>query len=317
MNYWWVNQNKTWKQEISGGFMWSPKIMRDGRSNHFYENMRRVEIGDVVFSFFSQHIQYLGIVTHRAKPGPKPEEFGGAGSGWNHEGWIVPTEWHKVPNPYRPRDMIETLRPLIPEKYHAINRETGKGLQGVYLASIPDALAEALLLPLGEFRTSVLNYAPTVIEDDGAILAAEDEIVKSVLNNTDIDETEKEAIVKSRRGQGRFRSNLMSIEQSCRVTGVSDPRLLRASHIKPWRACETHQERIDGYNGLLLSPTIDHLFDNGFISFSNDGTMLISQKIEAEQLELLGIDPYASINVGEFSKEQATYLQFHRENIFD
>jgi hypothetical protein len=61
------------------------------------------------------------------------------------------------------------------------------------------------------------------------------------------------------------------IEHACRITGVNRPEHLIASHCKPWRDCESHDERLDGENGLLLTPTVDHLFDRGFISFENDG----------------------------------------------
>lgn len=316
MNYWWVNQNQTWKQEISGGFMWSPKKKRNGASNHFYDNMRKVDIGDLVFSFFGQHIQYLGVVTHPAASGPKPAEFGSAGDNWNYDGWIVPVSWTKVPTPYRPKDRFDAIKPHLPQKYSPLNPKTGSGQQMVYLASVADVLAEVLLEPFGAFAESFKNDASGTPEDDNAIIQAEVAIEQAVINNTEIDETEKEAIVKSRRGQGRFRTNLMSIEKKCRITGVSDPRLLKASHIKPWRACETNSERLDGNNGLLLSPSVDHLFDNGFITFADDGQMILSTKIAPDQLEKLGIMTDAPVNVGKFSSEQAQYLRFHRENIF-
>src|SRR5687768_1513924 len=72
--------------------------------------------------------------------------------------------------------------------------------------------------------------------------------------------TFREQLVRARRGQGVFRANVLLREESCRVTHVSEPRHLKASHIKPWRDA-TDAERLDGANGLLLSPHIDHLFD--------------------------------------------------------
>ena len=66
-----------------------------------------------------------------------------------------------------------------------------------------------------------------------------------------------------------FRANVLLREEACRVTRVSEPRHLQASHIKPWRDA-TDAERLDGANGLLLSPHIDHLFDEGYITFSRN-----------------------------------------------
>jgi putative restriction endonuclease len=78
MLYWWVNQNQTAKHEIGGSYLWSPKRNRNDSYNQFYENMRLPEPGDIVFSFYDQHIQHLGVVQSRAVTAPKPTEFAGA-----------------------------------------------------------------------------------------------------------------------------------------------------------------------------------------------------------------------------------------------
>jgi len=79
MRFWWVNQNQTFRSEIDGGFLWSPKTRRDGARNQFYENMTQVEPGDVVFSFCDTHIKALGRATARAQTAQKPE-FGASGA---------------------------------------------------------------------------------------------------------------------------------------------------------------------------------------------------------------------------------------------
>ena len=127
--------------------------------------------------------------------------------------------------------------------------------------------------------------------------------------------TEKEQLVKARRGQGLFRENLLTFETSCRITGVTEPQFLIASHIKPWRVA-TNEERLDGENGLLLSPNSDLLFDRGFISFDDDGTLLISPVADKECLLRMGIPTTSPFNVGEFSRKQKAYLAFHRRNVF-
>ncbi len=66
MNYWWVNQNQTYKAEVGGGFLWSPKVRTDGARNQFYSNMEDVEQGDVIFSFCDTKIKAVGVATHRA-----------------------------------------------------------------------------------------------------------------------------------------------------------------------------------------------------------------------------------------------------------
>ena len=100
---------------------------------------------------------------------------------------------------------------------------------------------------------------------------------------------------------------------SCRVTRVSEPRHLKASHIKPWRDA-TDAERLDGANGLLLSPHIDHLFDEGYITFSSSQELVIVPEVRDKLLDAWGID--AGVRVGEFSREQNAYLDYHRVNVF-
>ena len=125
--------------------------------------------------------------------------------------------------------------------------------------------------------------------------------------------TFREQIVRSRRGQEVFRANVLLREDACRVTHVSEPRHLKASHIKPWRDA-TDAERLDGANGLLLSPHIDHLFDEGYITFSSSQELVIVPEVRDKLLDAWGID--AGVRVGEFSREQNAYLDYHRSNVF-
>jgi hypothetical protein len=85
---------------------------------------------------------------------------------------------------------------------------------------------------------------------------------------------------------------------------------------KPWRDCESNDERLDGENGLLLTPTVDHLFDRGFISFENNGDLLISPVVHRESLKRMGIPPDEKRNVGAFSEGQRRYLEYHRDLVF-
>ena len=106
----------------------------------------------------------------------------------------------------------------------------------------------------------------------------------------------------------------MQIEKVCRITGVDQQQHLRASHCKPWRE-SSNEERLDGENGLLLSPNADHLFDRGFIGFGDDGELLISPVAHCDSLRKLGIAVGERINVGRFTSGQRSYLDFHRENV--
>ena len=142
----------------------------------------------------------------------------------------------------------------------------------------------------------------------------DDEIQSNIHETSTVSQTEREQLVKSRIGQGQFRQNVRAIELACRVSGVDDPLFLIASHIKPWRACN-NDERLDGANGLFLSPNIDRLFDRGHISFADDGTLLVSPAVDVETLDRLGV-PSHLVNCGLFSPKQRRYLDYHRRHIF-
>jgi predicted restriction endonuclease len=87
-----------------------------------------------------------------------------------------------------------------------------------------------------------------------------------------------------------------------------------ASHIRPWRD-SSNSERLSGENGLLLTPTIDHLFDKGFISFEDGGRLIVSPVAHKESLRRMGIQTDGLVNVGGFSEVQRQFLDYHRENV--
>ncbi|MFV0389192.1 MAG: sacsin N-terminal ATP-binding-like domain-containing protein [Pyrinomonadaceae bacterium] len=120
--------------------------------------------------------------------------------------------------------------------------------------------------------------------------------------------------MQKKRNQKPFRQNLEQFEDKCRITGLEFPELLIASHIKPWKDCKSDNEKIDGNNGLFLSPHIDKLFDKGYISFSDEGEILI-HKINRDEIrkvfELWKLDWKQS--AGEFNEKQKIYLAFHRK----
>ena len=311
MFFWWVNQNQTLRAEIEGGFIWSPKRNKNGAFNRFYENMKLVEPGDLILSFADQRIGYVGLATDRAVTNAKPD-FGGRGENWDQEGWLVPVRWTKLEAPVQPKALIDQLRPTLPTKYAPLTKE-GNGLQSVYLATIPEAMAAVFAQASKEIDQAA--KIPSFEIENEPVRRFEDRVEAAIKNNTTIDTTEKQELVLARRGQGKFRRNLEQIEDCCRLTGVRDRRFLRASHIKPWRLCETNHERRDGYNGLLLTPTFDHLFDKGYISFSDDGAILISDRLPNEVRCSLGLAAQA-VNAKTFSEAHEKYLAFHRKGVF-
>jgi len=201
MNYWWANHKQTFKEELEGGYIWSPQVNSNSSKNQTYLNLKGTKVGDIVFS-----------------------------------------------------------------------------------------------------------YANSEIKDQ-----LEEEFIQESIGIEDISETEKQQLVKSRRGQGVFRKRVEEQEIRCRVTGVENPSFLIASHIKPWKMC-SNAERLDGDNGLLLSPHVDRLFDRGWISFPNSGDVVCFNEEVKEVMKSWNISHVT--NVETFSENQIPYLEFHRAEIF-
>src|SRR5690606_31286306 len=148
-------------------------------------------------------------------------------------------------------------------------QKTGRGNQGVYLAPVPGQMASVLFHHIGEEATSLQNLAYRIGEQAGqapqssvatGLAEWEEYLIQRVSLNASLSETERHAIILARRGQGKFKQNVMQVESHCRITKVNRFEHLRASHIKPWRDC-SNEERLASSNGLLLTPSIDHLFD--------------------------------------------------------
>ncbi len=306
VRYWWVNQNQTYRFEVGAGFLWSPKKRSDGGRHYFYDSMTEVTPGDIVFSYAESMIKAVGVVQCPATTSPKPD-FAGAGENWSQEGWYVEVEYLELASPFRPKDYINVIAPLLNEKYAPIQK-SGNGLQGVYLTELSSELGQVLL--------GIANITPKWLLDMyGATYEPNSEYELNIeLQARQLQGSpEKIQIIKSRRGQGVFKANVRLIERQCRVTGVTNIRHLRASHIKPW-SLSNDEEKIDGNNGLLLSPHIDHLFDSGFISFLKDGKIEVSKELNPDVLERWSIS--SNRNVGNFTQRQQQFLEFHRSEIF-
>ncbi len=124
--------------------------------------------------------------------------------------------------------------------------------------------------------------------------------------------TEAERMVVQRVGQDLFRNALLDYWQGrCCVTGLAVPSLLRASHIKPWAKCASDNERLDVFNGLLLAPHLDALFDGGWISFSDQGGVLVSKALSGTARAQLAVSTEWSIQG--LKTSHLAYLAHHRD----
>lgn len=126
--------------------------------------------------------------------------------------------------------------------------------------------------------------------------------------------TEQEQIVISRLGQGNFRRNVIRLWGSCSVTGLQNVSLLRASHIKPWKYSD-NKERLSPFNGLLLIPDYDFLFDRGYVSFKNNGCVVVSQRLSPFARKVF--DVRDDLQLRKVFPENKEYLEFHRSEVFE
>lgn len=329
--FWWVNHNKTGRQEIDGQYLWSPKTERSSREgervrSEFYNNMRRASPGDIVLSYFEQAVRYVGRVTDFAFTAPQPPEFGNRGANWSDVGWLLPVFWTPLDPPIRLKTVYDTIKPLLPMKYSPLTR-VGGGSQKAYFSAIPPEVFDIVVASAAYSRQALAQGGANSLTFQVVTELLDDAVERSIAEDFQLEDTVRTSVIQARRGQGKFRKNVEARERACRLTGITNPTLLIASHIKPWRLCDTAQERLDGMNGLLLTPDADLLFDRGFVSFEDDGEVMVSPRVDREDLRRLGFDQLAMERFGVaeapaiwrtegFGSRQCDYLDYHRKQVF-
>lgn len=125
--------------------------------------------------------------------------------------------------------------------------------------------------------------------------------------------TEAERLIKVRLVQNKFRKRLFDVQPCCAISGFNYSPFLIASHIKPW-SISNEQERLDQYNGLLLTPNYDRLFDRGLITIKHSGEILVSKVLGFEEQNFFKIPKKIAVSL---KPEYKSYLEFHADNIFE
>lgn len=215
---------------------------------------------------------------------------------------------------------MKVLRAVLPDRYSPL-QPSGNGVQSIYLTELSQDFAEVLGGLIGEeVRSLMAATAAGAAIEKGKIVTGDDldvwesRLEQQIETDGSVKETDREAIVRARRGQGLFKQRVMRIETRCRVTSVDNPSYLVASHCKPWRD-SSNEERLNGENGLLLTPSIDHLFDRGFVGFEDSGNLIISPVAHKPSLQRMGVETERTTNVGNFTDGQRQFLDFHRNAV--
>ena len=144
MRYWWANQKHTYEAEVLGGFLWCRQRRANGSRNPFYENMRMVAPGDVIFAYHDAEIRAIGIALSRSRAAGPPAATLVAGVTADVPGWLLDVAWLELKRPLHPANFMGILAPLLPDLHSPLS-PAGKGLQGGRLLETPDRLARALL----------------------------------------------------------------------------------------------------------------------------------------------------------------------------
>src|SRR5882672_3051352 len=310
VHHWWVNHRHTPRLEIEGGYLWSPVKGKSAAAAAAYETLMQIQPGDLIFSFADAVVGAIGMALGRAKEAPEPVSAADAGKKRKRApGWQLPVRFVELSRPLRTMEHAEELATVLPDKLSPL-RETGIGVRAVYLSAVPDAMVMALRRLLDgqveEVEDKIRTSVGTELLDDRA--------EESIRLRSDIGPVQKEHLMRARRGHGLFRRNLEEVEGGCRLTQLLDRRHLLASHIKPWRE-SNDAEKLDGYNGLLFSPHVAHLFDRGYVSFADDGTLLISRHLNPRVLKVWNLEAPAKVEA--FRAEQCGYLDYHRREVFE
>ncbi|MFI4868577.1 MAG: HNH endonuclease [Steroidobacterales bacterium] len=307
--HWWVNHPHSDRAEVDGSYLWLPHKNSNGSRTASHQNMTRLGPGDLVFSCAAGTIAAIGLVLERARSAPMAAAYGVAAASAPADGWLVPVRFVDLTEPLRPRDHMAAIRPLLPHRQSPL-RVSGEANPQVQLAELAAPLAELLRRLL---KRQVEDCEAHIgMEMDGKL--AEEAIAEHLWQRPDIAPSERRQLISARVGQGIFRDRVEQTETACRVTGILDRRYLRATHIKPWKDADD-REKIDGFNGLLLSPHIHHLFERGHISFADDGTLLISRHLNPYVRTAWGLE--RPVPARTFAPHQRVYLHYHRQQVFE
>lgn len=295
MNFYWVNLGDSHKEVKEYNFLWAPSHTETSRGtktiNAGWKHVPNVSKGDIVICYLKGKIIYIAIVKKDAYASPRPENR--TFDKWKKEGFKIEVDLEILPVPVEMDEVRDEISTLYNDRCDPKLLDKNNKVAERYLIALPQAAGIFLLDTLGEVAINIQERLP-----------------KSN-SKQDQSPTTKESIIKARIGQGKFREEVLKLwGNTCPVTNVDLPELLIASHILSWQL-SNDVEKLDKHNGLPLSPSIDKLFDKGFISFSDHGDMLMGKNITNEILQKLGINLDTKI-IG-LKNEHLKYLKRHRE----
>lgn len=295
MQFFWVNLGTTHKEVKEGKFLWAPLSSRSqtGKetTRRHWDNVGKVEAGDLIFCYHDNYLRAIAKAERNAYRAERPPTR--SFNEWKNEGYRVDITLTDLKHPIRSSDIAPTYQAQFDLRTKPALFNSKGSVNQIYMAQVP---ADAALY---------------LLEQAEVIADYEDLLIDAGSPGDTPSATTRETLVKARIGQGAFRTGLFNRwEQKCALTGLKNPNLLVASHIHAWALADNHA-RLDTDNGLLLATHIDRLFDCGLISFGENGQLLVSDDLAADEHKILGLDQYTSIPT--LSEGNRRYLEEHRK----
>jgi putative restriction endonuclease len=286
--YFWVNQGATHKDEVAGGCLWAPERFLDGSKLVHWESMTLVQPGDIMFAYANGHLRGYAVATASAAPMPRPY-VSGAPYSPAQGGRIVFCDYKLSASPIPFSDIVsnQALAVELSSGENAVLNSAGKVAQKYLCRITPTAgMALSSILGISAIATAATQPLP---------------------------KTTVQLLIDARVGQGKYRADLLAAFGGfCPITGLSEPRLLRASHIRPWSE-SSNADRLDPQNGLLLAAGLDAAFDCGFVGFSQAGALIPKTGFLPSALAALGIPPAATLPTEYLTPVRLAHLSYHQQ----
>lgn len=229
-----------------------------------------------------------------------------------------PSVWVRIYN--EPDEMVlsgaETCMAWLKEQFHCFPCENN----GILLVK-ERVYSRLAALCKHQFKCEMELLPDLGKARENAFRAAKVALMRSKMELISDSGTEEECMSRRRNGQDLLANYLFEKYGRCFVTGIKKKSLLVASHIKPWSDSKGGQakERLDEDNVLLLSVAYDKLFDRGYISFKDDGSMIVCEEaISQDELRLLGVDVSSHVQLPDvyLTAGRKKFLAYHRNNVF-
>ena len=289
-----VFQGTTYEEEKELSCLWAPKFGQSGQEVHHHKRLLEVKKGDRIIHLVNRKIMAISTAKDKAYNSEAPW-LQDDKKPWLKDGRKVDIDITELEDPINVDSIFEKIKPNLPEKYSPFNKDGG-GNQGYFFEIGANVFNIIMNTDFADNNDPVVLETKELLEPKGS----------STNQGLRVN-------VRSSTWQKYFKSQLFKLwGMRCVVTNVENKNLLIGAHIKPWAKCND-EEKIDVYNGLILSPNTDKLFELGLISFLNDGKMIISTKVNNKDLSYLGVSKDIKLNVSDRHRQ---YLEYHRENKF-